>query len=104
MIVHLAVFTFSAAVTDKQVGRLEQALNDMAAQIPVIRHYVCGPALHLLDGGADFGVLAVLDQPEHLREYLGHPLHADVQKTFLDHMVTERRAVQLPVPAGIVRD
>lgn len=98
MIVHFAAFTWRHGVTTDQVKGLTCALNAMASQIPVVVRYTCGPALRLRDGIADFGVIAVLAHPSDLEEYLGHPLHDEVQAAWLADMVADRRAVQLPLP------
>lgn len=102
MIVHLAAFTWKAEVSPEQVEGLTRDLNAMAEQIPLIKRYVCGPALRLRDGLADFGVVAVLNDPEDIEGYLGHPLHSEVQANWLDDMVADRRAVQLPLPADFL--
>ena len=102
MIIHLAAFTWKPGVTPAQVAGLTRDLQEMAAAIPEVRHYTCGPALRIRDGAADFGVVAVLAVPEDVGTYLGHPLHAAVQATWIDDMVADRRALQLPLPEGFL--
>ena len=94
MILHLACFDFVERTTEEDVAGLTAALEEMAASLPVVRFYRCGANLRLRPG-ADFGVVAVLDDPSGLEAYLGSDAHAVVQDTWISWMVAERHAVQL---------
>lgn len=102
MIAHLATFTWRAGVMPEQVEGLTRDLYAMASDIPVLLRYTCGAALRIRDGGTDYGVVAILREPDDVHTYLGHVRHAEVQARWLDDMVAERRAVQLLLPDGFV--
>lgn len=100
MILHLASFRWNDDVSEEDVAEATQALRDMAARIDVLRSYVAGTNLHLRPGGADFGVVAIVDDAAGLDAYLDHPLHAEVYERYLGRMIAERSAAQLPLAAG----
>ncbi len=95
MIVHLASFVWKSGTTAEQVGGLTAALYDMARGVPELRFYLCGENLRLRPNGADFGVLALLDDQAGLDAYLGGDAHAVVQREWLSAMVESRQAAQL---------
>ncbi|MFC9919898.1 Dabb family protein [Agromyces binzhouensis] len=95
MIIHLAVFTWVDGVGETHVEELTTALQEMAAELPMLRAYHCGASLGLRPG-ADFGVVAVVDDAAALEAYLGSPGHRAVYDRLLGRMIAERQAVQIP--------
>jgi hypothetical protein len=95
VIVHLASFVWKEGTTDEQVAGVTSALWEMAREVPELRFYLCGRNLHLRPAGADFGVLALLDDAAGLDAYLGGEAHARVQREWLSQMVATRQAAQL---------
>ena len=77
MILHLVTFTWKPTVTDADVEGLTAALRAMAAGIPEVRSYVCGPNLRLRPG-ADYAVAAVVDDEAGLSAYLDSEAHQQV--------------------------
>ena len=96
MIRHLALFTWKEHVTDADVEALTTELREMAAGLPVLVAYECGPALGLRPG-ADFGVSAVVRDAEVLAAYLDWPEHQDLYARRLGAMVRDRLSVQIDV-------
>jgi hypothetical protein len=99
-ILHVALFEWNPDVTADDVEALVRALEEMAAGIPEIRAYRCGPNLRVRPSPADFAVAAVVDDPAGLAAYLDAPAHKKVYAEHLDAMVRSRQAAQLEVPAG----
>lgn len=95
MIVHLASFVWKEGTTAEQISGLTAALYEMARGVPELRYYVCGENLRLRPGGADFGVLALVDDQAGLDAYLDGDAHAEVYRQFLSEMIDTRQAVQL---------
>ena len=95
MIVHLASFVWKEGTTPEQVTGLTTALNEMARGVPELRFYLCGENLRLRPGGADFGVLALVDDRAGLDAYLDSEAHAAVYRDFLSAMIETRQAAQL---------
>lgn len=99
MIVHLASFVWKEGTTPEQVTGLTAALNEMARGVPELRFYLCGENLRLRPGGADFGVLALVDDQAGLDAYLDSEAHAAVYRDFLSAMIETRQAAQLETDA-----
>jgi len=102
MILHIASFSWRDDVTPEDVTALTEALNVMAAAIPELRSYVCGPNLHLRPGGADYAVAAIVDDAEGLTSYLESPAHLSVYESHLGRMIADRSAAQLPLTEGLL--
>jgi len=99
VIVHLASFVWKEGTTPEQVTGLTAALNEMARGVPELRFYLCGENLRLRPGGADFGVLALVDDQAGLDAYLDSEAHAAVYRDFLSAMIETRQAAQLETDA-----
>ena len=100
MILHLAAFTWKDDVTADDVAELTTQLRDMAAQIPELLSYHCGPNLRVRPSPADYGVAATVEDTRALEAYLDSPVHAAVYERLLGRMIAERVAVQLDLGAG----
>lgn len=103
MILHIASFKWNDDVTEADVTALTEALEEMAAGIPEIRSYAAATNLHLRPAGADYGVVAIVDDAAGLDAYLDHPAHKAVYEKFLGRMIAERSAAQLPIAEGSFR-
>jgi len=99
VIVHLASFVWKEGTTPEQVAGVTAALYDMAKSVPELRFYLCGENLRLRPGGADFGVLAMVDDQTGLDAYLDSDAHAEVYRQFLSVMIETRQAAQLQTDA-----
>lgn len=99
MIVHLASFVWKHGTTPEQVSGLTAALCEMAKGVPELRFYLCGENLRLRPAGADFGVLALVDDQAGLDAYLDSDAHAEVYRQFLSVMIETRQAAQLETDA-----
>ncbi len=95
MILHLAIFRWKDGTTDEQIAAVVEALNELPAQIDVLRSYTAQPNLRLRPG-ADFGVAAVFDDAEAVAAYLDHPAHKAAVERTVAPIVAERTVVQLP--------
>ena len=99
MIVHLASFVWKDGTTPEQITGLTAALYEMARGVPTLRFYLCGQNLRLRPAGADFGVLALVDDQAGLDAYLDSDAHAEVYRQFLSVMIETRQAAQLETDA-----
>ena len=99
MILHLAAFTWKDDVTADDIAELTSQLREMAAQLPELRSYHCGPNLRVRPSPADFGVAAVVEDERALEAYLDSPEHAAVYERLLGRMIADRVAVQLDLGA-----
>ena len=99
MILHLAAFTWKDDVTAADIAELTSQLREMAARIPELRSYHCGPNLRVRPSPADFGVAATVEDERALEAYLDSPAHAAVYERLLGRMIADRVAVQLELGA-----
>ena len=99
MILHLAAFTWKDDVTADDIAEVTSQLREMAAQLPELRSYHCGPNLRVRPSPADFGVAAVVEDERALEAYLDSPAHAAVYERLLGRMIADRVAVQLDLGA-----
>ena len=95
MIAHIALFTWEVGTDPADVAGLADALEAMAASLPSVRHYRCGPNLHLRDGGADFAVVALVEDQAGLDAYLDSPEHVQVVGERVKPHLATRQAVQI---------
>lgn len=99
MIAHLVAFTFKPDVTPEQISGLTATLTAMGAELPSVKAYLAGPNLHLRPKGADYGVLAVVEDQAGLDAYLDSPQHQQAFADFLGPLTQTRMAVQIPFDA-----
>lgn len=99
MIVHLVTFTWVPSVGPDDVAALTRELREMAAALPMLRSYVCGENLRIRPG-ADYGVVAVVDDAASLEAYLDSPEHRAVYDSRLGPMIASRQAAQLEVASA----
>lgn len=97
MIQHMAIFRWKDGVTTEQIDAVTAALLALPAQIDALRGYVAGPNLHVRPGGADYGVVALVDDEAGVDAYLDHPAHKAAVETFIGPLIAERTSVQLHV-------
>ncbi len=100
MIMHIVTFSWREGTTDDQVTELTHALDALAPLVPELRSYRHGRDMRLRDSNADYAVVATLDTPEQLPDYLEHPEHVRIVREILTPMLAQRQAVQIAVPAA----
>ncbi|GAA2008371.1 Dabb family protein [Microbacterium ulmi] len=100
MILHVAMFTWKDDVTAQDVAELTAQLTAMAAEVPSLRRYHCGPNLRLRPSDADYVVAATVDDEEGLTGYLDSDVHKAVYDRILGRMIERRQAAQLDIGAA----
>ena len=95
MIRHVVSLTWTADTTDADVAALRAALAQLPGQIPEMRSYTFGTDLGLVDGNADFAIVADFDDVEAWHRYQRHPAHQAVLNDRIRPILAARAAVQL---------
>ena len=90
---HIVAFSFAEG-SDAAI-RAEQALTALAAGVPEVREFRCGPDAGVSAGNADFGIVAVFDDVADYELYRDHPEHQRIVKEILVPSMTARTCVQL---------
>ncbi len=96
MIAHVTTFTWVEDVDPDDIDRLAAALGRLPAVIDVLKGYSFGANLGLRPGTADFAVVALVERPEQVAEYLDHPEHQKVVEELSTHMTRQRQTVHFP--------
>lgn len=97
MILHLAFFSWKEEVGPSDVAELTTILQDMAAQLPMLRSYECGANLRVRPSDVDYVVAALVDDAAALEAYLDSDAHKLVYDRLLGRMIATRAAAQLEV-------
>jgi hypothetical protein len=95
VIIHLVAFRWKEGVTPEAVANLCDELAAFRKKVDCILDYHFGPDLGLRQGNADFGVMAVVESPQRVAEYLDHPAHKELFSTVIAPMCESRTAVQI---------
>jgi hypothetical protein len=93
-IVHIALFRWCDRVESAVSARIADRLRQMAAALPQIVSYRCGPDLGVADSSWDFAVVSVVRSAADLDGYLNHPTHREIVNDLVTPILAERAAVQ----------
>lgn len=95
MIRHVVGLTWTNDATDTDVAAVRAALAALPEQIPEIRAYTFGSDLGLVDGNADFAIVADFDDVDAWHRYERHPAHQAALTDRIRPILAARAAVQL---------
>jgi hypothetical protein len=101
-VMHVALFRWNEGHDSDRVRGIAKALSAMAAELPQIRYYRCGPDLRVRDGSWDFAVVSVAETPEDLDAYLTHQSHREIITEQVAPILAERQSVQIGISSGDV--
>ena len=94
MIRHVVLISWVPEVTVEQVRRVETGLNALKPLIGGLRDYQIGPNAGIIEGNADFAVVADFDDEESYLVYRNHPAHRKVIEEAINPIARRRVAVQ----------
>src|ERR1700694_3807962 len=97
MIRHVALFRWNAGVTPEQVAELAAALAALPSRLHGLRDFRFGPDAGLVEGNADFAVVADFDDSQAYLNYRHHPAHQDVLQRLILPMSGQRMGMQLEI-------
>jgi hypothetical protein len=92
---HVVGLTWTNDATDTDVAAVRAALAALPEQIPEIRAYTFGSDLGLVDGNADFAIVADFDDVDAWHRYERHPAHQAALTDRIRPILAARAAVQL---------
>jgi len=93
----VVTFTWKPGTTDEQVDFLADGLASLPAQIGAIVSYTFGPDAGLVDGNADFALVAEFRDGAGYRSYASHPVHRELIAERVLPILGARMAVQFLV-------
>jgi hypothetical protein len=94
MIRHVVLISWVPEATADQVRRAETQLNALKPLISELRDYQVGPDVGIVEGNADFAVVADFDDQESYLIYRNHPAHRKVIEEAINPIARQRVAVQ----------
>jgi len=96
----VVTFTWKPGTTEEQIGFLAEGLATLPPRIGAIRSFDFGSDAGLVEGNADFAVVARFADGAGYREYAAHPAHRAVIEERVLPILGARMAVQFVVPDG----
>ncbi|HVB44740.1 MAG TPA: Dabb family protein [Streptosporangiaceae bacterium] len=97
MIRHVVVFSWIPEATQEQKAYVVGELGTLPPLIEGLRSYQFGPDLGLVEGNADFAVVADFDDVAAYLAYRDHPAHQDVIKRAIRPILAQRMGIQLEI-------
>lgn len=94
MIRHVVTLSFRPEATDDQIAAVRSGLDELAATLPTIVSYRHGPDLGLVEGNADWVIVADFDDVDGWRAYAGDPRHLAFIDDVLRPILAARSASQ----------
>lgn len=100
MLRHVVCLTWKPGTPAADVEAVRAALVALPGVIPEIRAYRVGTDLGLVEGNADFGIVADFDDADAWRIYQSHPEHVRIITECIRPHLASRTAVQFEVLPG----
>ena len=97
MIRHVVLFTWLPEATSEQKQRVADQLRTLPPQISGLRAYQVGPDAGIVDGNADFAVVADFDDRAGFLAYRDHPAHRAIVEQAITPITRQRMAVQYEI-------
>jgi hypothetical protein len=97
MIRHVVLFAWTAEATSEQKQRVADDLRALPPQMSGLRAYHVGPDAGIIDGNADFAVVADFDDVASFLAYREHPAHRAAVDQSINPIARERTAVQYEI-------
>ncbi len=94
MIRHVVLFAWKPGTNPGQVDQIVSELRNLAATIPAIRSYSCGPDAGIVTGNFDFAVTADFDDEAGFLSYRDDPGHRDIVQRLITPIAAQRAAAQ----------
>jgi len=97
MIRHIAVFFWLPEATDDAKQRASAEIAKLPGQMTGLLSYEFGPDAGLVEGNADFAIVADFQDTDAYLAYRNHPAHLEVIQRFIRPISAQRVAVQMAI-------
>ena len=88
------LLTFTAEATDEQKQRMADELRALPPKMSGLSAYQVGPDARIVDGNADFAIVADFDDVASYLAYREHPAHRTVIEQFVLPIAGQRISAQ----------
>lgn len=93
-IVHAITFRWKPDVDSQRVAELTEALRRYAASAGGLSLFACGEDLRLVEGNADYGIVAVFDSEDAFISYRNAEVHKALVESYLLPLLESRSGAQ----------
>ena len=98
MLQHVVAITWNDQVPANYHEVIDKVLQDMAAKIPSVRSYHCGPDLGVsAPTNANYLIVATFDDVVGWRAYDENPLHNEIRAKYFKPYIATRSAAQINI-------
>ena len=97
MIRHIAVFFWLADATNGAKERASAEIAKLPGQMTGLLSYEFGPDIGLVEGNADFAIVADFEDADAYLAYRNHPAHQKVIAEAMHPITAQRVGIQLEV-------
>jgi Stress responsive A/B Barrel Domain len=97
MIRHVVLITWIPEATSEQKQRVADELRALPPQISGLRAYHVGPDAGIVEGNADFAVVADFDDRAGYLAYRDHPAHRAIVNQAITPISQQRTAIQYEI-------
>jgi len=91
---HVALFRWKPDATPEEIARITPALQAVAATLPGLRSYTCGPGLGLTPTSYDFGIVAEFEDKSGWDAYMADAEHDRIRADLINPIVEARAGIQ----------
>jgi ABC-type sulfate transport system substrate-binding protein len=97
MIRHVVLLTWTAEATGEQKQAMADELRALPPKMTGMAAYHVGPDARIVDGNADFAIVADFDDAASYLAYREHPDHRAVIEQFVLPIAAQRVSVQYEI-------
>jgi Stress responsive A/B Barrel Domain len=97
MLRHVVLFAWVPEATDEQKQQVTDELRSLPPLMSGLRSFHVGPDAGVVDGNADFALVADFDDTASYLAYRNHPTHRAIIDQVINPIIKNRVAIQYEV-------
>jgi hypothetical protein len=97
MLRHVVLFAWVPEATDEQKQQVIDGLRSLPPLMSGLRAFDVGPDAGLVDGNADFALVADFDDAPSYLAYRNHPTHRAIIDQVINPIIKNRVAIQYEI-------
>jgi len=97
MLRHVVLFAWVPEATDEQKQQVTDELRSLPPLMSGLRSFHVGPDAGVVDGNADFALVADFDDTASYLAYRNHPTHRAIIDQVINPIIKNRVAIQYEI-------
>ena len=97
MLRHVVLFAWVPEATDEQKQQVTDELRSLPPLMSGLRSFHVGPDAGVVDGNADFALVADFDDTSSYLAYRNHPTHRAIIDQVINPIIKNRVAIQYEI-------